>query len=344
MTFYQRIGAIVPSPIVKAFKREIEYSGWDTQELSLVGFIFIFGLILSIAVSINLYLFLALPPIATLPLVFLGFAGSIYYWLNTVAEGRGKFVEKILPDVLQLISSNMKSGLTTERALLASARPEFGAFSDELKLASGKVLSGERIESALTDITIRIKSPVLERTMWLVVQGIKSGGEVADLLTQLADDLREENALKEETKAEISMYIMLIFFGAAIGAPLLFSISSYIVGVLNVQTSQIRIDPSQLKEITQKSSITRIIGIPEIAITEEFATMYALIALAVTCIFSSLIMGTINSGKEKDGIRAFAKSFGISRVNALLVNRGCDQKSIEQILEGLEEQKYCLKA
>jgi hypothetical protein len=303
MGFYQRIGTIIPPFIVKAFKKEMGYIGWEAQELSVVGFIFIFGTILSIAIAANLQIFLALPIIATFPLILLGFSGGIYYWLNTVAETRGKFVDKILPDVLQLISSNMKSGLTTERALLASARPEFGIFSEELKLASGKVMAGERIETALTDITTRIKSPLLERTMWLVVQGIRSGGEVADLLSQLADDLREENALKEETKAEVSMYIMLIFFGAAIGAPVLFSISSYIVGVLNVQTSQIGLSPEKLKEITQQSSITKIIGIPEISITEEFATMYALLALGVTCFFSSLIMGVINSGKEKDGIR-----------------------------------------
>lgn len=303
MGFYQRIGAIIPSFIVRAFKKEMDYIGWEAQELSVVGFIFLFGAVLSIAIAANLQIFLSLPIIATFPLIFLGFAGGIYYWLNTTAETRGRFVDKILPDVLQLISSNMKSGLTTEKALLASARPEFGIFSEELKLASGKVLSGERIEKALTDITIKIKSPMLERTMWLVVQGIRSGGEVADLLSQLADDLREENALKEETKAEVSMYTMLIFFGAAFGAPILFSISSYIVGVLNTQTSQIGISPEQLQEITQKSAITRIVGIPQISITEEFATMYALIALAVTCIFSALIIGVINTGKEKDGIK-----------------------------------------
>ena len=38
--------------------------------------------------------------------------------------------------------------------------------------------------------------------------------------------------------------------------------------------------------------------------------------------------------EEKDGIRAFAKSYGASRLSALLVDKGCDQKSIEQMLEG----------
>ena len=39
--------------------------------------------------------------------------------------------------------------------------------------------------------------------------------------------------------------------------------------------------------------------------------------------------------EEKDGIRAFAKSYGASRLSALLVDKGCDQKSIEQMLGGV---------
>ena len=222
-----------------------------------------------------------------------------------VAESRARFVEKILPDILQLISSNMKSGLTTERALLASARPEFRVFAEELKLASAKVMAGERIEEALSDIASRIKSPTMERTIWLMVQGIKSGGEVADLLSQLADDLREENALKEETKAEVSMYVLLVFVAAAFGAPILFSVSSYIVGVLQSQTQNLAIEPEQLKEITRRSPVGRLgsMGIGQMTITPEFATMFAMISLLITCVCSSLVIGVINTGKEKDGVK-----------------------------------------
>ena len=39
--------------------------------------------------------------------------------------------------------------------------------------------------------------------------------------------------------------------------------------------------------------------------------------------------------EEKDGIRAFAKSYGVSRVSALLMDKGCDQESLEQMLEGV---------
>jgi len=303
MSFYHRVANFVPKPVLNSFKKQLNYIGWETPEMRLVGFILSFGLAISIGIALNLFVFFEIPIYLTFPLVFFVFAGGIYIWMNLIAENRAKFVEKILPDVLQLVASNMKAGLTTERALMASARPEFGIFSQQLRLASARVISGERIEDALKSISKSIKSPVLERTTWLMVQGIRSGGEVADLLSQLAGDLREENALKEETQAEVSMYILLIFFGAAFGAPVLFSISSYIVGMLNEQTQNIAIDPAQFKEISQRSPVGRVFGIPEVAITEEFATMFSFIALLATCFFSGLIMGVINTGKEINGIK-----------------------------------------
>ncbi|MBN1940622.1 MAG: type II secretion system F family protein [Candidatus Diapherotrites archaeon] len=306
MAFYRRFGMLFPQKIREAFKKELEYVGMETPEANLLGFIFTFGLVISIAITANAYVFLNTGiwlALAIFAVLFVVFGAGIYLWLNMIAENRGKFVQRILPDVLQLVSSNLKSGLTTEKALLASARPEFGVFAKELKLASAKVLAGERIEEALTEITYKIKNRSLERTMWLMVQGIRSGGEVADLLSQLSEDLREENALQDETQAEVSMYILLIFIAAAIGAPILFGVSSYIVGVLSEQTEQFIITPEELEDITSRSPVGKFLGVPQISISPEFATMFSLLALLVTCTFASLIMGVINTGKEKNGIK-----------------------------------------
>ena len=46
----------------------------------------------------------------------------------------------------------------------------------------------------------------------------------------------------------------------------------------------------------------------------------------------------------KEGIRAFAKMFGVPRARIFWADKGYNSESIKEILEGLEEQKYCLKA
>lgn len=40
--------------------------------------------------------------------------------------------------------------------------------------------------------------------------------------------------------------------------------------------------------------------------------------------------------EQKEGLRAFARLYGVSRATALMVDKGYDQKLIQQILEGVE--------
>ncbi|MDP6670325.1 MAG: hypothetical protein QGI60_00735 [archaeon] len=92
-------------------------------------------------------------------------------------------------------------------------------------------------------------------------------------------------------------------FGKAGGAPALFGISSYIVGVLSSQTADLNITPEQMAEYSAKNPILGLIGISESAITEDFVVLFSRVALFVTCIFASLTLGVITNGKETRGVK-----------------------------------------
>ena len=68
-------------------------------------------------------------------------------------EAKAKFMEKVLPDALQLMSSNLRAGMTPERALLLAARSEFGPLSDEINRVGKEVAVGKGVDEALLDIT-----------------------------------------------------------------------------------------------------------------------------------------------------------------------------------------------
>lgn len=308
---YGRISRLIPKKLRLAFARELEYLGLNVDAGKFVGFVFSFGLFLSVGIALNLYFFLGIPVVLSFAGFFLLFVGGIYAWLNITAESKGKFVEKILPDALQLIASNIRSGLTTERALLVSARPEFGPLEEELKKASKKILTGTPVQDALSAITKSIKSKNLEKTIWLINKGITSGGQISDVLSQLSDDLREQNSLQDEIKANISIYVMLIFFSAAIGAPVMLGISSFIVQILDKQTSSIlTVDTAKIQ-----GPKTPFSGIPQNRISPDFVQLFAALALFVTVLFAALTMGIINAGSEKHGLKylplLLLVSFGI---------------------------------
>ncbi len=306
---YERFSVVVPKRVLASFRREMDYLGIAMAEQKLVGFLVAYGVALAIGLGANSYYFLGLPALPIGAGVFLFMFGLAYLWLSMAADARGKFVETVLPDALQLIASNIKSGITTERALLVSARPEFGPLEIELRRASKKVLSGMPLEMALREIPGRIRSRNLERTIGLLVRGVQSGGQLVELLTQLSDDLRDQMAIDEEVKANISIYIMLIFFAAVFGAPLLFGVSSFIVQILEkqmVSMPELGTTGATVGGFGGTSGAKALVegfsGGGDF-ISSDFAYFFSAVALFVTSVFAALTMGIINTGKEKGGVK-----------------------------------------
>lgn len=300
---YIRIAALLPRKVLDAFRREMDYLNISIDEKRFVGFLLIYAIALSFGIALNFYILFGLDMLISFPFFIMLFIGGTYLWLSIAAESKGKFVDTILPDALQLIASNIKSGLTTERALFVSARDEFGPLQKELVEASKRIMTGQRIERALLEIPRKIHSKVLERTVWLISKGITSGGQIADLLTQLADDLRNQNAITSEVQANISMYLLLIFFSAAIGGPVLFGISSFIVEVMS---SQMAIMPSGGSGIGTTGTAGAMAGMASEAgagIEPEFVIFFSIVALVVESIFAALTLGIIKTGKEKQGVK-----------------------------------------
>lgn len=309
--FYEVIAKIVPARILNAFKENLEYAEIDVNAQKLLGFVILYALALSAAIGLNAKIFFQINPLPIASLSFVIIVAGSYYWLSTIAESRGNFVERILPDALQLIASNIKAGFTTERALFMSAREEFGAFSEELKLAGKKIAAGRKTGEALKEMGKRIKSKSLERAMNLIVLGIKSGAQMSSLLLELGNDLREENSLKKEIAANINIYVLMIFVTAAIGAPLLLGISSSIVGIIGEQTA--KVPAEELAGMTVQGPIP-VIGLTAVTegISEEFVELFAMIVLVVTSIFASLTLGIIKTGREKNGIKFIPIMLAIS--------------------------------
>ncbi|MCX8158403.1 MAG: type II secretion system F family protein [Candidatus Diapherotrites archaeon] len=318
---YQRIAALLPKPIVEMFRKEIEYLDINISESKLIGFLFLYGLCLSLGIAFNLKVFFNIDFLLSFVCVFIMFFFGSYVWISNIAESKGKFSEKVLPDSLQLIASNIKAGLTTERAMLVSARPEFGPLGVELKKTSLKVMSGMPLDKAIASMSERIKSKTLDRTFWLISNGVRSGGQLADLLMQLADDLKEQMSIKEEINANISTYVLLIFITSSLGAPILFGMSSFIVEAMSAQLSDINMPKFSNVAMPQNLSVVRTVMTfgQSKTISPEFVFNFSIISLFAISLFSALTLGVINKGSEKSGLIYFPLILAISYILFFLV-------------------------
>ncbi|RLI87069.1 MAG: hypothetical protein DRO76_02905 [Candidatus Altiarchaeales archaeon] len=299
MDIYTFLTRFFPRRIKKDFNQLIMYSTIKIDPNKLLGFILLFGMAFSLYSGYIISLFNILPFILGFIASFAVIEAAFYLWILFSVDSKARFVETILPDALQLMSSNIRAGLTTDKALLLAARPEFGPLADEIKRIGRETMTGGNLTEALLKTNQRIKSEALSKTMDLIVNSIRSGGKLADLLDQTASDLRDQQMIQKEISASVLMYVIFIFIAIGLAAPLLFAMSSFLVKVLISMSTKIGGEiPS---EIAMGGSAP--ISMTNIQIRPEFLQEFAIASLLVSSIFGSLIIGLVLKGDGKEGIK-----------------------------------------
>src|SRR3990167_8745149 len=151
----------------------------------------IIGLIFSLVISsITLLFYRKIWP----SLFAFGLSLSVFFVYEYLKEyfktsARIKKIEDVFPDFLQLMASNLRAGMTIDRAMLLSARPEFAPLDSEILNVGKDITTGKSVESALLGMSKRIKSEKIDKTIFLIISGIRAGGNLAILLEQTASGL-----------------------------------------------------------------------------------------------------------------------------------------------------------
>jgi len=101
------------------------------EDNQVIGFITFFGFGIALLLAFYLNIITKVNLFLLVISLFLSFEFLIYLYLNYKVDKKAKEVEEVLPDALQLMASNLRAGLTTEKALFSSARKEFGILQQD---------------------------------------------------------------------------------------------------------------------------------------------------------------------------------------------------------------------
>ena len=286
------IHKLMPRAYMERVEELLLYSGSRRKPESFVDRTFMASLIISALAGV---VFLQSFAVA-FALAFAGVFTMLHGFLILAVDKRSKFVERILPDALQLMAANIKSGFIPSRAMLLSARKEFGPLSDAIKRAGKELMTGKGLQESLKEIPRSIRSDVLDTTISLVTRGIKAGGQLVALFEETALDIRRRDSIKKEVKANILMYGIFIGFAGCVGAPVLYALSSYLVSTIGRLGAVAQVP----QEFQSRLPMMRF---GELQIDEGFLFMFSIAAILITTVFGGLIIGIIDSGKERAGIK-----------------------------------------
>jgi len=237
-----------------------------------------------------------------------------YIWLSVKKYNRKNKIESVLADYLQLVSTNVSSGMTIDQALWYAVRKRFGILSYEVEIVAKKIMGGVEVDVALIDFAEKYDSDILKKSVALLVEGMKSGGKLGGLISKISWNIKENQLMKKQLASDTTVYVMFIGFSTLIAAPILFALSHRIIIVMTDIMSQI--DLSSAVGVSTKMPITELGS----GLDQSDFKIFAYLSMFVTSVFSSLIIGSVRSGNIKGGVKLIPIFVLISFVLFLLAS------------------------
>ncbi len=202
-------------------------------------------------------------------------------------------LEAVLPDFLQLTSSNISAGMPIDRALWYAVRPNFGVLAKEIEEVAKNTVAGEDLEKALTTFALKYDSKMLKRSINILLEGLHAGGEMADLLNKIAINIQETRLLKKEMAANVMTYIIFIGFASITAAPFLYALATVLLNVITTITAGMDLG---------SSSGPISINVSDAAISLSDFKIFATVMVSMTITFSMMIISVIRKGNVKQGL------------------------------------------
>src|SRR5437870_7386752 len=178
--------------------------------MALFGFIAFLNLI----GSVNLALRPGQQPIERflfwLVFAIMGFIGPYGFFLAK-RQREIKQVERRLPDFLRDVAEAGRFGMTLADAIVVSSSGRYGKLTPEIKKMAAQITWGVPATEALRLLATRVKTPMVERVVAIIVKSSDAGGDVADVLTMVSHDTKENQLTEDERRITMSTYIAVIY-------------------------------------------------------------------------------------------------------------------------------------
>lgn len=276
--------------------------------------IHLFGIILGVVTLVAASLLMGTK------LFFLLIGGGILiiaapFVLTTINETRmeNEKEEMFLEFTRNLVES-VKTGTPISKSIINAKDKAYGVLGGNIKKLANQISIGIPINTALQTFSRDIKNKMVSRTVTLIGQAEKAGGDIGEILESVAEAVSMSDRLKKERKAAISTLVVqgyIIFFVFVI-----------IILIMQFQILPMVSGISGIGEITsgnigniEEGSVT--VGEGEAITGGELASSF-LYLLLIQGFFTGLTIGELSEGSAKAGIKhSFAlmlTSFLISAV------------------------------
>jgi flagellar protein FlaJ len=267
--------------------------GLSSVLLVVFGFIAFLNLIGSVNLSFHSGATPALTFLSWLVIAIMGFVGP-YGFFMARKQREIKQIERRLPDFLRDVAEAGRFGMTLAEAIVVSSSGRYGRLTPEIKKMAAQISWGVPATEALRLFADRVKTPMTQRVVAIIVKSSDAGGDVADVLTMVSHDTKESQLTEDERRITMSTYIAVIYI-------------SFMVFLVTIWILDVTFLPKMLEASTSLGGSTASqIGSPlanNLADVVNQIKVAFFVAAIVHATGDGILAGVLDNGKIASGLR-----------------------------------------
>ena len=217
-----------------------------------------------------------------------GFMASAHY-------RRINRIESRLPDFLRDVAEAGRFGMTLPDAIIVASKGRYDLLTGEIKKMASQLEWGVPVATALRLFKERVNTPLVNRTVSIIIKANEAGGNVADVLSMVARDTRDVQITNQERQITMLTYLTVIYISFYV-----FLVTIYIMAA--VFLPQMITAGSGIASSTGTSAGgATALSLNFSAIPELFLAF--LVAVIVHAIGDGIMSGVIINGRISEGLQ-----------------------------------------
>lgn len=124
---------------------------------------------------------------------------------------RRNSIDENLPRLIEDLAESQETGMTLLQSLEESAKRKYGPLTSELRLLVAQLSWGIEFGEAFKAFAKRAKTETAEKTVVLVLQAIRHGGDLKKIFGSTAAFTRKIIEIRKESKAQLRQYVFTIY-------------------------------------------------------------------------------------------------------------------------------------
>ena len=228
-----------------------------------------------------------------LVIAIMGFIGP-YGFYTARKQREVKQIERRLPDFLRDVAEAGRVGMTLAEAIVVSSGGRYGKLTPEIKKMAAQISWGVPATEALRLFAERVKTPMVQRVVAIIVKSSDAGGDVADVLTMVSHDTKENQLTEDERRIAMSTYVAVIYI-------------SFMVFLVTIWILNVTFLPKMVEASGSLAGTTALAGSSPLAENLPDVVYQIKIAFFVATIVHGLgdgiLAGVLDNGKIPTGLR-----------------------------------------